>query len=224
MTGTSNWQFGLIVAYVLPGFIGLAGLAPLLPAVAGWLRPTSQGSLDLGAPVYAILAATATGLVLSNFRWLLLDQVLYWTGVQRPTWNDTQLASVLGAFDYLVQNHYRYYEFSGNTLIALLWAYGMNRIEGTVPFLGPATDLGMAIILLVLFAASRDALSKYYTRTGLLLGPVAEKDFGRFMYNGNDHGSSAGPTKPTEPKPVQEKPQEASKSEQPKSTPTDQRS
>src|SRR5205085_10095841 len=97
MTGTSNPQFGLMIAYVLPGFIGLAGLAPLFPAVARWLRPVgSQGDLGLGAPLYAVLAATAVGLVLSCFRWLLLDHVHRWSGVMRPTWDDSQLEQVLG--------------------------------------------------------------------------------------------------------------------------------
>jgi hypothetical protein len=34
MTQSSQWQFGLIVAYLLPGFIGFAGMAPLVPAIA----------------------------------------------------------------------------------------------------------------------------------------------------------------------------------------------
>jgi hypothetical protein len=87
------------------------------------------------------------------------------------------LENVLEGFDYLVQNHFRYYEFCSNTLIALLLAYGLNRFAGTLPFLGVGTDLGMLVLLAVLFAASRDALAKYYTRTGRLVGHVAEKEF-----------------------------------------------
>jgi len=53
----------------------------------------------------------------------------------------------------------------------------VNRAFGTLPFLGLGTDLGILILSLVLFAASRDALAKYYARTGRLIGPIAEKDF-----------------------------------------------
>lgn len=176
MKGTSSsGQFGLIIAYVLPGFIGLAGLTPLIPAVGRWLRPVSQGDLGLGPPVYAVLGATAVGLILSCFRWVLVDRVHRWTGVTHPTWDDAKLERVLGGFDYLVQNHYRYYEFCGNTLLAVLLAYGLNRSLATLPLLNLGTDAGVLVVSIVLFAASRDALAKYYQRTGRLVGHAAEK-------------------------------------------------
>lgn len=217
MPGASNKQFGLLIAYVLPGFIALAGLTPLFPTVARWLRPVSQGDLGLAPPLYAILAATALGLILSCFRWFLLDQLHQHTGIVRPAWDDRQLAQVLGGFDYLVQSHYRYYEFCGNTLLALLAAYSLNRLTGTLPFLGLGTDLGMAFIAVVLFAASRDALAKYYARTGLLVGHVAEKEFDP-MYNGNDHTSGSGKPQPQTKPPQQQKPQTPTPAPQPKET------
>src|SRR4051794_17410091 len=168
-------HFGIVVAYVLPGFIVLAGLAPVFPAVARWLQPVDQGGLGVGPPLYALMAATALGLILTCFRWLLLDHVHAWTGVRRPVWDDRQLHDVLGGFDYLVQNHFRYYEFFGNALVAGVFTYALNRAFGTLPFLGLGTDLAMILIALVLFAASRDALAKYYSRTSRLIGQVAEK-------------------------------------------------
>jgi len=219
MPNISSRQFGLIVAYVLPGFIALAGIAPVLPAVATWLRPVAAGDIGLGPPVYIVLTATAIGLFLSCFRWLSIDQIHYWTGVRHPAWDDRQLPSALGGFDYLVQNHFRYYEFCGNTLVAVVWAYGLNRRMGTLPFLGAGTDLGMLIVSAVLFTASRDALAKYYTRTGRLLGEIAEEESGeQAMFNGNDHRIAAGessstvrpeskpdekPPKPAKPQPPQ---------------------
>ncbi|MEI8194342.1 MAG: hypothetical protein WCI73_00375 [Phycisphaerae bacterium] len=186
-------QFGLIVAYLLPGFVGLVGLVPLLPAIGQWLQPERQGDLGFGPPVYALLAATAVGKIISCFRWVLVDQLHHHMGVKPPQWNDRRLDEVLGGFDYLVQNHFRYYEFAANMLIASLWAYLLNRIMQTSPILGTGTDLGMLVLTLVLFAASRDALAKYYSRTNRLLGQAAEKgSLGDIMYNGNHHAQEAG--------------------------------
>lgn len=172
MTGTSRTQFGFLIAYILPGFIALAGFVPLFPVIGNWLQPVSSGEFDLGLgpPLYAVLAALALGQVLSCFRWILIDQTHQWMGVTRPTWEDGQLDQVLGAFDYLVQSHYRYAEFCGNTLLALLWAYGVNRALGTLPALGIGTDVGLVVVAAVLFAASRSALTNYYTRTRRLIG------------------------------------------------------
>lgn len=169
-TSTTTKQFGLLIAYVLPGFVALVGLVPLSATVAHWLTPVANADFGLGPPLYAVLGATAMGKVLSCFRWVLLDHAHKWTGVRRPAWDDRRLDQVLGGFDYLVQSHYRYYEFCGNTLLAVLGTYGLNRALGTLPFLGLWTDLGMAALGLVLFAASRDALRNYYTRTGQLIG------------------------------------------------------
>ena len=172
MIGMSNNQFGLVIAYVLPGFIALAGIAPLFPAVAHWLAPVPAGQFDfaLGPPLYAVLGAMALGLVVSCFRWVLLDHAHAWLGVVRPTWQDSELDRVLSAFDYLVQSHFRYYESAGNTLVAVAFAYAVNRALGTVAVLGPATDVATAVVLLVLFVASRNALQNYYNRTRRLIG------------------------------------------------------
>jgi hypothetical protein len=174
MTGTSSRQFGFLIAYILPGFIELAGIAPLFPAVARWLRPVAQADWGVGPPLYAVLAATALGLILSCFRWLVLDHLHQWTGIERPAWDDRQLDRVLEGFDYLVQNHLRYYEFTGNTLLAVLWSYVLNRALGTLPFLGIGSDLVMLIVSIVLFVASRAALRNYYTRTSRLIGRSSE--------------------------------------------------
>jgi hypothetical protein len=215
MLGTSSRQFGLIIAYVLPGFIALGGLAPLLPTVAQWLRPVATGGYDLGIgpPLYAVLGATALGLILSCFRWIVVDQLHAVTGLNRPAWDDGQLDRVLNGFDYLVQNHFRYYEFCGNTLLAVLLGYLVNRIAGSFAFFSMWTDAGIAVVIAVLFLASRSALSNYYVRTTRLIG---RQDTGDTMYNGNDHGGHGGqphpqaPAKPTaDPKAPAQPPKEA---------------
>ena len=193
-----NRHFGLIVAYLLPGFIALAGVAPLVPVVSSWLQPVNQG-LGIGPPVYAIMAATATGMVVSCFRWLLIDRIHAWTGIATPALNYRALEDRMVSFNYLVESHYRYYQFYANTLIAVAWAYSVNRLLKTSSLLRFGTDLGVFILCAVLFAGSRDALAKYRHRSGQLVGQLAEKDdAGEVMTNGIDHhqGKSEAPSTP----------------------------
>jgi len=215
---TTNRHFGLLVAYVLPGFIALGGIALLVPAVAEWLQPSpGQSGWEIGPPVYAILAATAAGVTLSCFRWIIVDHVHHWTGVKPPSWNLGALEDRLDAFNYVVEGSYRYYQAHANMLIAIVWTYSLIRWAGTFPLLGPGTDLGVIVLSAGLFAGSRDALAKYYWRSTQLVGFVAEKQyFGENMTNGfHPEGGSKSSNQPKDTKPQQK--QRAQKQEPPKS-------
>lgn len=90
-----NRQFGLIIAYLLPGFVALVRLAPLVPTVGGWLKPANYG---VAPPMYALLAATAAGMVVSCFRWLVIDRIHARTGVTGPVFNARALEDRPSAF------------------------------------------------------------------------------------------------------------------------------
>jgi hypothetical protein len=156
-------QFGLVIAYLLPGFIALIGIAPLVSTVTGWLHADQTASF--GAPVYVLLAATAVGMIVSCFRWLVVDRVHALTGVVAPTFNARALEENPTAFHYLVESHYRYYQFYANSLVAVLWAYAVHRWLHTSSLLGFGTDVGVLILSVVLFTGSRDALTKYRNRS-----------------------------------------------------------
>lgn len=186
-------QFGLVIAYLLPGFIALAGVAPWVPAVAEWLQPVGLGDGGLGPPVYAVLAAVAAGMIVGCVRWLIVDHLMAWTGVVPAVTTYDGLEHRLSALDYLVEGHYRFYQNYANTLVATLWAYLVNRLMRTSAILGWGTDLGVALLSLVLFAGARDSLSKFRTRAARVLGRVAEKgSTGEAMTNGIDHGAGKG--------------------------------
>ena len=209
---SSSKQFGLAIAYLLPGFIGLAGIAPFVPAVAAWLYPLEQTQAGVGPPVYAVLAATTIGMIVSCFRWIIIDHIHLGTGSLPPIWDDSRLDDRLAAFDYLVESHYRYYLFVSNTLCAIVGAYTIHRWAGTLPLRGAGVDLVFLILCGILFVASRDALAKYYTRTARLLGRVREKDpRGHTMYNGNDHQfeSTHPMASPAHPQPETPRPAES---------------
>ena len=199
----SHNQFGLTVAYLLPGFIGLAGIAPFAPIVAAWLLPLNQSQLSLGAPLYAILAATTIGMTASCFRWLVIDHIHHLSGLRPPLWDDSRLEERVGTFDYLVDNHYRYYQFYANTLIAVAITYPVNRLMQTSQVFGLGTDAAVLILCAVLFAGSRNALARYYERTERLIGRLIDEG-GAAVTNGNHHeaGSTTSAAKPTTTKPA----------------------
>src|SRR5690349_13004595 len=144
---TINRQFGLTIAFLVPGFIGLGGIALLLPTVSHWLEPIpGQSDAGIGGPIYAILAATAIGLIFSVFRWLIIDHLHHWSGISPPTWNLTALEQNLASFTFVVEQEYRFYQAHSNMLVAILWTYAVIRWMGSFPAVGFGTD---AIVIVV---------------------------------------------------------------------------
>lgn len=153
-------HFGLLIAYVLPGFTALQGVPLLSTPPAGW---GVEGSPTLTGFLSGTLEAIAAGLTISTIRWLVIDALHHHTGVDPPAWDFARLAATTQAFELLVQVHYRYYKFYANMVVALIVAYATRDC-----CLGWKSALDLLLITLF-FVASRDALKKYYLRAGQLL-------------------------------------------------------
>lgn len=169
-------NFGLLIAYPLPGFVCLLGIANHNADVREWLRATPSDAPTIGGFLYATLASSAAGLVLSAVRWAVVDRALALMGIRAPDWDYGLFAERLAAFETLVAHHYSYYQFYANMLVAVAFAYGSHLFaEGRIEQ-EAGLFLGVAALEVVLFLGARDTLRKYYAKTGLLLGDRAGRD------------------------------------------------
>lgn len=170
MKDESITNFGLLIAYVLPGLVGLWGLGQLSPAVRTWLGSGTVDSTSVGGFLYLTLASVAAGLTASTFRWILIDPVHHRTGVRPPVWDFSRLADRVEAFDLIIEMHYRYYQFYANSLVAATFSYACWRIgSGLATSPIGLVDFAFAVVAPTFFAGSRDTLKRYYTRAGNLL-------------------------------------------------------
>ena len=174
MTDVTGRNFGLLIAYVLPGFVSLCGMAELSPVVKNWLvtgSMTNHTAPTVGGFLYLTLASVAAGMTVSTFRWAVIDRLHHATGIKRPKWNDAVLQEKLDAFEALVENHYRYYQFYANMVVALVLLLAARlAVSGRCISQFDLLDCGLLLIGLVYWAGSRDALRHYYTRAAFLLG------------------------------------------------------
>ena len=162
-----NLDFGISIAYVAPGFIVLLALSAHSPSIQTWFSNQAAGAPTVGGFLFGSLASLCVGLTLSTLRWLLLDRVHH-RSIPPPSWDFDQLQDRIDGFQFAVENHYRYYQFYGNSLMAFLLVMMFPKcLAGIIPG-GPwAQRFVLAAISLLFFFASRDALRKYYARAKL---------------------------------------------------------
>jgi hypothetical protein len=162
----SSDNFGLLIAYLLPGYAALWGLQPFVPGLDGWLGALPSAAPTVGGFLHSTVAAVAAGMTVSTIRWLAIDSVHHATGLRPPAWDFSRLRESAAAFDLVVEHYYRYYQFHANTLVSLLLVFAGRRWVSET--LGPG-DLGLLALMAVFFAGSRNTLRRYYTRGGQLL-------------------------------------------------------
>lgn len=161
-------SFGLVIAYVLPGFIVVAGLSWHWPALAVWLRAEPTLAPTMGQFLYVAMASLGAGLTTSALRWAVIDSLHHATGLPQPVIDFSRLQQRLSAFSLAVEHYYRYYQFYANSLVAVLIFAGCYVAAGKL-VTWKLFVVGLALEL-VLLAASRDSLRRYYSRVSLLLG------------------------------------------------------
>ncbi len=173
MRSISTSNFGLVIAYLLPGFTALWGLSYVSQTIRSWLAATPTDAPTVGGFLYVTLGSIAAGLTVSTVRWAVIDTIHHWTGISPPHWDFSRLQENINAFSALVEIHYRYYQFYANMLVSLVLACAV-RWQA----LGLWSDFlswhSLAFLLLggIFFVASRDTLRKYYSRTAQMLDTV----------------------------------------------------
>lgn len=164
-------NFGLVIAYLIPGFLALSAVSLWSEPVRDWLLLSAgQGPQSLGSFLYAVLASLSVGLTLSGFRWAIIDSLHHATGLSKPSWNYGLLPKRLQAFEAVVEAHYQYYQFYSNSLVALV--FGLVGWATTAPVSEKPSGFiyaGFVFFALVFLAASRDTLRKYYARGSEIL-------------------------------------------------------
>lgn len=161
-------NFGLLIAYILPGFVVVSGAAIVFPQIRLLLIPTLGLADGVESTAFVALATLLAGMVVSSLRWVLVDTLHHLTGLRRPQWNDAELQAKLPAFSAIVENHYRYYQCHANLAVAFACVYLAWRVRQS-PFALWA-DEAFLLVEILLLATSRDNLRIYYARTSRLLG------------------------------------------------------
>ena len=116
-------NFGLIIAYVLPGTVGIYSLRYLSDHVNLLWQALESGQAMAGPLVVLGIASLVVGLTVSSLRVVVLEGIFYRTGVRKATISYEKIAAAekLELFKEMVENVYRYHQFYGNVMLSLLF-------------------------------------------------------------------------------------------------------
>lgn len=204
MPDLTTKNFGILIAYVLPGFLSLWALQPYSATLRVWLAASATLPAGIEAVAFSTAASITAGMGLSAVRWLLVDTAMRRFGVVRPEWDDARYAANRDAFESLVDAHFRYYQFYAHTALVLpLFAVRAAVVSSSVPM--PVVWFLFVMAEGTLLLAAHDALSRYYARTERLLGSTPPTKGRTAMTNGHQ--------KPVREKPAAAKPEGAPKAE-----------
>jgi len=166
----SGKNFGIVIAYILPGFVTLWGVSYFSPTVELWITSAGRRAPTVAGFLFVTLGSLGAGLTVSAARWALVDTFHHATGISRPMWDFSKLDERFEGFTGLVENHFRYHQFYGNMFLAVAIAYRARLIwEGISVWEGGLLSVGFFVLEAILLAGSRDALRKYYSRASRLL-------------------------------------------------------
>jgi hypothetical protein len=165
MKDVSDKNFGVIIAFLLPGFLLLWGLTYSHDELGKWLKDMSSKDAPLiGSFLFATIASLALGLLVSAFRSAIVDPLLYKTGLKRPRINSSKFKNkdTLAAFSAAIENHYRYYQYYANCFVAIAAAFGYYLVEKEPP----AAQIWVLVVvtLIVLGRAAREELRSFNER------------------------------------------------------------
>jgi hypothetical protein len=158
-------NFGVVIAFWLPGFVLLWGLSYSSEDIAKLLAKASgTGSSEVGGFLYVSLVSLSLGMIVSAVRWLIVDQLINcMTTLPVANFANLKNENVLAAFQGVVAAHYQYYQYYSHTLVAIVAAFIVYLIYGKAL---PPSLVWVAVIVIstALLLASWDAFKKYRQR------------------------------------------------------------
>jgi hypothetical protein len=125
MKDITSTSFGYVIAFLLPGLIGLYGLGYFSETLSSaLLSPGKNAEAAIGPFLLLMLAALIVGLLVSAARWLLFEKCI----CKSKSFGAGHFAKLgvgekLTAFKAVVEEHYRYHQFYGGCAISFVVMY-----------------------------------------------------------------------------------------------------
>jgi hypothetical protein len=157
-------NFGLLIAFLLPGFVALWGVSFFSETVRTWLTLPITESPTVGGFLYVTLASLAAGLTASTIRWAVIDTLHHATGIRAQEWDYGRLEQHANAYRIVNEHHYLFYLWYSNMIVVLLFVWAARHTGSSVPAGIDALDLVIFALVVIFSLGSRDTYRHYCRR------------------------------------------------------------
>jgi hypothetical protein len=124
---TLSKSFGLSIAFLIPGAVGLYAASFFAPVIRDWFAVSPDGPA-VGGFLFVILGSVGMGVFISGLRWFVLDWLLgeqigltwfaqYPAGLDLTRRKDEKAEA---AYQDLIFRHYQFYQFYVNQALPVL--------------------------------------------------------------------------------------------------------
>lgn len=178
----SNTNFGLIIGYVIPGFVAVVALAGVYPPIGSLLGFSEGKDFSAVGSIYALILSIGAGVVISGVRYFTIDALLKWCGgCGRCAWigetsvstNYTALADNMKQFETIIEDFYRHYQAYSNLFVSILFLalFVFTTDNPIIDFPLSFASVGvLAAVEIVLFASANNCFRNYQKQKRNLMG------------------------------------------------------
>jgi hypothetical protein len=164
-------NFGLVIAYLIPGFLATYAVASRVSTVDALLGGPKRVP-DAASVVPLVLIAVGVGIIINAISAVVIRNLIHLSGVKEEEEFVTRKLrdEDIRRYDHMVEATFRYHQFYSNMLIAvvllapiwLLWPLQDNILR----------NASFLVVVVVLSSTARDSLQQFYKG----LRKLCEKD------------------------------------------------
>lgn len=173
--------FGLIIAYLLPGVVGLFSLSLWSTSVNDALKTFLTSASNINLFLLVVIASLAIGLMLAAIRGLIFERWHIFnlglkskvTPLTSEEFSALTSPEKFAPFRAIVDAHYRYHQCWGGILTVLpIFYFGwvQNSAEPLLTLSFVLRTLGIVALAVVTFLAAQGAYRRYVERARAILG------------------------------------------------------
>jgi hypothetical protein len=119
MKDVTSTSFGYVIAFLLPGMLGLYALGMWFPEVQSLLLPATTKDATIGPSFFLLLSALTVGLVVGGVRFYLFQEWLCRKQKLGREMFKGLRGDRLTSFKAVVDEHYRYHQFYGGCAVVV---------------------------------------------------------------------------------------------------------